>query len=76
MIANNDMPFKAQREELWAYRAVWVCCFALLLPVAFLASLSGWRWRPWSAGPNGYQSSFREAHSLASRAAGVAFSVF
>ncbi len=61
-------------DELWAYRAVWLVCFAVLLPVAILARLSGWHWKPWPAGASGYRSPVREARIAAKSAAGVAFS--
>ena len=37
----------------------------VLIPAAALASLTGWRWKPWPAGPNGYESMLREARSAA-----------
>jgi hypothetical protein len=50
-------------------------CFAVLLPVAVIARLSGWRWRPWPAGGRkGYGSPIQEATKLSATIAGTAFS--
>lgn len=60
--------------EVWAYRAAWLVCFALLLPIAVFARLSGWHWKPWPAGASGYKSPVREANIVAKSAAAMAFS--
>jgi hypothetical protein len=50
-------------------------CFAVLLPVAVVARLSGWRWRPWPAGGRkGYGSPLQEANKLSATIAGTVFS--
>jgi hypothetical protein len=50
-------------------------CFTVLLPVAIVARLSGWRWQPWPASANGYRSPIKEAKSMSVTIAGTVFSV-
>ena len=73
----HDVHARDRQQGTRAYylmlRAV---CFALLLPVALLARLSGWAWRPWEAGPGGYESAPREAWSQAKRAAAMTALVY
>ena len=74
MHTRSNVVLNDRRAELWAYRAAWLVCFAALLPVAVLARLSGWHWKPWPAGAEGYKSPIREAQIVARSAASVAFS--
>lgn len=55
-------------------RVLFVVLFASLLPVAFLAAMTNWRWQPWPPGNQGYRTFFREAKIAASTAAAMAFS--
>jgi len=55
---------------------LWLVGFAASLPLAFVARLTGWRWQPWSAGPNGYRSVLSEADSMAKQLVAVAYSVY
>jgi hypothetical protein len=52
-----------------------VICFTIFLPVAALARLTGWRWKPWPPGPSGYGSIISETRSMARVVAGIAVSV-
>ncbi len=64
-----------RHDEVWSCRFLWLVCFASLLPVAAVARLSGWRWRPWPARANGYQSVVQEARHMSTALAGSVFSV-
>jgi hypothetical protein len=64
-----------KRRDLQSYRLIEAICFVVFLPIALLASLGGWRWHPWSAGPDGYRSPFEEARQMSSRVASLAISV-
>ena len=64
-----------KRKELNCYRLIMVICFAVFLPIAFLARIGGWRWRPWSPGPGGYGSVFKEARQMSKTVASLAISV-
>ena len=65
---------KAQAVSL-AQRAVYGVSLAAVLPVAFTASLSGWRWQPWPPGRAGYKSALQEAMLTARNVTAIAFSV-
>ena len=64
-----------KREEVLSGRLIAVACFAVFLPVALVARLSGWRWRPWPPGPSGYGSVIAETRSMARSIAGIAISI-
>jgi hypothetical protein len=71
----NRLTHGLRQDEVWPCRFVWMVCFAVLLPVAIVARLSGWRWRPWPAGGRaGYGSPIQEANKLSATIAGTAFS--
>lgn len=55
--------------------ALFAGVFFVLLPVAMLAAMSGWRWQPWPPGAHGYRSFIHEAKIAASTATATAFSV-
>ena len=75
MNTENRLTHGLRKDEVWSCRFVWVVCFAVLLPVAIVARLSGWRWRPWPAcGRNGYGSAIAEANSVSATIAGTVFS--
>ncbi len=74
MHSKSNVAQGRDRSELWAYRVAWLVCFAVLLPIAVLARLSGWHWKPWPAGATGYKSPLREASIVARSAAAMAFS--
>ena len=75
MKTENRLTHGLRKDEVWSCRFVWMVCFAVLLPVAIVARLSGWRWRPWPAGGrNGYGSPFQEANKLSATIAGTVFS--
>ena len=63
-----------RKDEVWSCRFLLLVCFAFLLPVALVARLSGWRWRPWPAGRHGYRSAIQEARLMATTIAGTVFS--
>ncbi len=52
----------ADRRQL--QRMIQISFIALLLP-ALIARLTGWRWRPWPPGPEGYSSIIAEARAAA-----------
>ncbi|HEX7718379.1 MAG TPA: hypothetical protein VF389_01115 [Woeseiaceae bacterium] len=74
MIPGSKLFHGIRRDEVSGCRFLMAVCFAVFLPVALLARLSGWRWRPWPPGPNGYGSVVKETRSIASTIAGVVFS--
>lgn len=43
------------------------------LAVACVARLTGWRWRPWPPGPNGYGSILHEARDAAENCVATSF---
>ena len=61
------------REEQRLFTVIFCCCFVVCLVAATLARLTGWRWRPWSPGPEGYLSIFAGARREAFTVAPVAF---
>ena len=56
---------RTARDERWFCRLLWILSFVAFLPIALVARLTGWHWRPWAPGPDGYQSVFREAAAIA-----------
>ena len=71
----NRLTHGLRKDEVWPCRFVWMVCFTVLLPVAIVARLSGWRWRPWPAGGcKGYGSPLQEATKLSATIAGTVFS--
>lgn len=63
-----------RREDLTG-RFIQAICFLVFLPVALVAGLTGWHWRPWPPGPDGYNNVFAEANSMARMVAGIAISI-
>jgi hypothetical protein len=63
-------------QELWSCRLLWFILFVSLMPIAIAARLTGWRWQPWSPGPNGYRSCIREADSRANICVGITYSAY
>lgn len=47
--------------ESWQLRQMLTLGTLLFLVPATIARLSGWRWRPWPPGPQGYRSILGEA---------------
>jgi hypothetical protein len=70
----NDIVSERKRSDLRNCRFIERICFVVFLPVALLAGMSGWRWRPWPPGPEGYGSALGEARSMARLIAGIAIS--
>jgi len=64
-----------RRYDLFSYRLIAVICFLILLPVAAVARLGGWRWHPWSPGSEGYRSIVEEARHMSGTLASLAISV-
>ena len=75
MKTTNSLMHGLRKDEIWSCRFLLLVCFAVLLPIAFVARLSGWRWKPWPAGDEGYRSPIQEAKAAAVTIAGAAFSV-
>lgn len=60
---------KQQRQFSWMVAAV----FVLLLVPAAIGRLSGWSWRPWPPGREGYRSIVGEARGAAETYVSLAF---
>ena len=75
MKKTNSLMHGLRKDEIWSCRFLLLVCFTVLLPIAIIARLSGWRWKPWPAGDAGYQSPIREAKAAAVTITGAAFSV-
>ena len=71
-VCTTSMRKREDRMSTWLIEA---SCFTVLLPIALLARLTGWRWRPWPSGPEGYGSVFGETLTRARVLAGLAISV-
>ena len=71
---NTGLTHGIRKNEVWSCRLLFAACFTLLLPVAIVARLSGWRWQPWPAGANGYRGAVQEAWLMAATLAGTAWS--
>jgi hypothetical protein len=75
MQRNSNLTRGLRKNEVWSCRFIWMICFSVFLPVAVLARLSGWRWRPWSASSSGYRSVIQEAQKISTTVTGTVFSV-
>lgn len=71
----HHMSGSGQKNDLQSCRMIEMICFAVLWPVALIARLTGWRWRPWPPGPKGYTSAFGEARTIAGIIAGTVISL-
>ena len=71
----NTLTRGLRKDEVWSCRFIWLVCFSVFLPVAIVARLSGWRWRPWTAPKRGYRSVFREAERMSTTVTGTVFSI-
>lgn len=72
MLTKRDL-HGVDRDDFWVCRLIWLAAFLALLPITFLAMLTGWRWRPWTPGPDGYKSFFKEADSAANVIVGITY---
>jgi len=75
MLTARDLR-SVSREERWHCRLLWLVGFAASLPLAIIARLTGWRWQPWSARPDGYRSVLSEADSMATQLVALAYSAY
>ncbi len=75
MYMNNNLTRGIRKEDVWSCRFLWLVCFTVLLPVAIVARLSGWRWRPWPAQSVSYGSALKEAQSMSTIVTGTVFSI-
>lgn len=73
MVTRNDL-HGVKGWDIWTCRIIWCASFALSLPIAIAARLTGWRWKPWASGPGGYKSPIREADSIANTIVGLSMS--
>jgi hypothetical protein len=70
-----DIVSERRRSDIRSCRLIEIVCFVVFLPIALLAGISGWRWRPWPpTDAEGYGSAFGEARSMARLIAGIAIS--
>ena len=69
----SSQPCEFRRSEQRQYRVLFVITFSILLPIAAVARIFSWKWRPWPPGSNGYASVISEARSMARTVAGHAF---
>jgi light-harvesting complex 1 beta chain len=70
-VQGGDMEAAAQRPvarrlapgdaDYRQYRRLFGLCFVVFLIVASMARMTGWRWKPWPPGPEGYRSIIAEA---------------
>lgn len=74
MTTKSELMHGIRRDEMWHCRLLYLVCLLALLPVATLAAMTGWRWKPWPRGAAGYRSAWREAHSMAEIAVGTVLS--
>jgi len=63
-----------RKDEIWSCRLLWLVCFSVLLPLAVVARLSGWRFRPWPHKADG-RSAIREASAMSETVVGTVFSI-
>lgn len=75
MTTHSSLMHGIRKDELWSCRLLFIACFAVLWPIALLARISGWRWKPWPAGPAGYKSAYREARTMAAITLGTVISI-
>ena len=68
----NKSPERASHS--WQGSALFFVLFIVLLPVALLAAVTGWRWQPWPPGNQGYRTFVHEAKIAASVATATALS--
>ena len=61
------------RSEARQYRWMVALAFPVMLVMAAIARLSGWRWQPWPPGPMGYRSIVTEAKEATVTYIGFAF---
>lgn len=73
MISRADFR-RGNGGELWACRCLWLVSFVACLPVAVIAQLTGWRWKPWDSGLEGYGSAIHEADAVANTIVELSFS--
>ena len=71
-VCTTSMRKREDRLSTWLIEA---SCYVVLLPIALVARLTGWRWWPWPPGPKGYGSVFSETLSRSRVLAGLAISV-
>ena len=75
-VLTNDFLHGVHRDERFGCRMLWLITFLICLPVATLGRLTGWRWQPWSPGPNGYDSIIKEANLSAKHIVGSVYSKY
>lgn len=75
MDKHNSLTHGLRKDEVWSCRFIWLVCFAVFLPVAVVARLSGWRWRPWLAQTGRKGSVIEEAKAMSATVTGTVFSV-
>lgn len=63
-----------RRSDALPRGLIFAVSFALLLPVAVIAAITGWRWQPWSPGARGYRPVLAEARLKASTLTAMVFS--
>ena len=67
-------PDTERRSDAVPRGLIFAVSFALLLPVAAVAAITGWRWQPWSPGARGYRPVLKEARLKASMLTAMVFS--
>ena len=75
MSKTKTMMHGLRKDEVWSCRFLLVVCFAVLLPIAIIARLSGGRWRPWPSSTDGYRSPITEAKLMSETIAGTVYSI-
>jgi len=74
MTTRSELMHGIRGRDRWHCRLLFLVCLLVLWPVAMVARVSGWRWQPWPHGSSGYQSAYREAHSMAEIVVGTVLS--
>ena len=75
MTTHSELMHGIRNRDQWHCRLLFLACFLALLPVAAVARLSGWRWKPWPKGSHGYRSAWQEARANAAIAVGTVLSL-
>jgi light-harvesting complex 1 beta chain len=59
-VIRRPVPIRREDDDRQFHWMVTIGFLILLVPAA-IARVSGWRWRPWPPGPEGYRSIVSEA---------------
>jgi len=60
---SNQSLSRLRKREAWQAQCMFAAGIALFIVPAAIGRLTGWRWRPWPAGPEGNRSIMAETKS-------------